>query len=178
LGGATPTYITLTLPDEYKKAKYKNVFAAYITPIIATHKGTRGKCVTADGFTECEWAFASAPAAKAAARALNALFKRLEKESPSLLRTTGATSLPAKAAVMPATYERTGARNIVRPDYHTEGLKAKACRGFDAPLKAALRDGETPPLPATDYCGVRVRGNDGKMWVSAGKGTKCVWTRV
>lgn len=165
------TWITVYLDGDYHKHKYENIFAAYIIPIVDELGGTNAKCVTYQDMTEAEFKFATPSTAKAAKRALTMMFRKL----PSFLLAGKAT-----VTVMPKEYEKNGYRGIVRPDYHTEGsFIAPPIKSF-AKLKLAKKYTErtSPPLPANDYCGQRMKSTDDRIYVSV-KQTNgvCRWVK-
>jgi hypothetical protein len=151
-------YITVFLQGDYHINKYKNIFAAYIHPIIEKFNGTNYKCVTFQDMTEAEYKLPSEKEAKECVKHIRKILTYLSK---ILLK--GKTNV----SVMPSYYEKNGARNIVRPDYHMENITLKPISNFSK-LKLAkkykIRD--SPPLPASDYCNIVILGNDGTKYVS------------
>ena len=138
------SWITVFLEGDYDTYKYKNVFAAFIHPVCTEFEATHLKCVTYQDMTEAEYKFKDLKTAKAAVKILNKQFRQL----PAFL-----FKGKCVATVMPKDYEKTGSRGIVRPDYHTENVKTKNIKGFQKLKLPAKYIRESPPLPASDYCG-------------------------
>ena len=123
------TWITITLPEEYKVNNYYKLYDEYLFPIINKYKGMNHKCVC-DGFTESEHKFSSLEKAKKCAKELNSKLKELIKENEFNLDNKK-NFLKPKAAVMPKYYEKNGERTIIRPDYsYDKTYKAKSCGKF------------------------------------------------
>lgn len=166
-----PRYINVYLDGDYYKNNYKNIFATYIHPIVDTLEGYEYKCTTQLNMTEAEYKFLNERNAKHAVRILNKQFKTL----PSFL-------FEGKkiATLMPTNYEKMGARNIIRPDYHSVNQSVKLISGFSKlKLNKKYIERDSPPLPANDYCGKEMKGSDGKIYSSV-KNNKgiCQWKKL
>lgn len=112
-------WVTVALPGTFSDA-HRDLFKNHLHPIVRAHHGSRARCVC-DTFTESEYRFADLATARAAARAMNRVLRRLPQ--------TGI--IKPGATVMPASYERNGGRVIVRPDRSFDpAYRPKACRGF------------------------------------------------
>ncbi len=167
----TNRWITVYFDGDYDKNKYKNIFAAYIHPVVKTFEGTNGKCVTFQNMTEAEYKFTSEKIVKEASRVINKSLKSLPKSIFEGKR---------MAMVMPSYYEKNGSRGIVRPDYHSDPLPTKNIKNFSKlklPKKYLERD--SPPLPANDYCNIKIKGSDGIIYSSI-KNNKgiCQWKKM
>jgi len=187
-------YITITLPDEYDKSNYADLYTIAINPTIKKYKGTNHKCAYS-GFTETEHKFKDENTAKKCAKELNILFKIIQKETPYLLDRTLLHSnhssnssnssnhtklkLGPIASVMPVYYETNGNRGIVRKGSETiETFKPNQCKGFATTLKIQKKyiSRPSPPYSANKYCGKTMKGNDNKLYKSIpNKNKVCSW---
>lgn len=163
------TWIVVYLDGDYYSNHFRNVFAAYIHPFIVEYKGTNARCVTLQNMTEAEYKFTTSASAKAAKKAITKALKALPK-----------TILSGRSIVtiMPEYYERNGFRCIVRPDFHSEALSvASVIPGFPRiTLAKKYATRLSPQLPASDYCGVEMKGVDKKTYVSTKSKTgACQW---
>ena len=120
----TSRWIVITLPEKF--SKHKDLYKNLLHPVIKKYKGTSYKCVE-DGFTESEYKFKDLSTAKECCKILKKVLKENviktdKSRSPFLL---GAT-------VMSISYEKNGARSIIRPDYSTDIDKRKnpLCKNF------------------------------------------------
>lgn len=172
---AQERYITIYIEGDYYKRRYSNIFAAYIHPIIEHFKGTHYKCVTFQNITEAEYKLPSEKDAKECVKYIRKVFAYLSK---SILKEK------TNVSVMPSYYEKNGARNIVRPDYHMENIILKPIRKFPKlKLEKKYKIRNSPPLPASHYCNSEVLGNDGNKYVSIvlrkkGNRMTCKWIQV
>ena len=113
-------WITITLPGDYQKSSYKNMYSNVLLPIIQKYSGSQNKCVT-DGFTESEHAFPDLKSAKSAIKELNKILSEMIFDKKAIIKPI--------VGLMPLNYEKTGARNIVRPDYSIDPkYRAKSCK--------------------------------------------------
>jgi len=104
----------ITRPGKYNK----KIYADILLPIVKKYEGSKSKCVT-ETFTESEHRFSNLVKAKNAAKEIKAVLSESKFifDKNSILHPT--------ASVMPINYEKTGARNIVRPDYSLDLKKVK-----------------------------------------------------
>jgi hypothetical protein len=117
-------WVVITLPEKFNK--HKKLYKDLLHPVIQKYKGILSKCVE-DGFTESEYKFKDLATAKECCKILKKILKenviKTDKSpSPFLLG----------ANVMPLSYEKYGARSIIRPDYSTDYDKRKTqvCKNF------------------------------------------------
>ena len=115
-------FITITIPD---KIFTKEMYNRHILSVLKKHKAKSNKCVMAGkygDFSESEHKFTSITNAKAAIKDLKSHLKEYGFPVGKDFFTSIIIS------VMPANYERTGSRGIVRPDYHQDpGVTYKKC---------------------------------------------------
>lgn len=114
-------FITIFIPDSIK---LKDVFKI-INPILKSHGATKSRCVSAGkygDFSESEHKFESIVKAKSA-------IKEASKALKDAHFYIGKSMTQIIFSVMPADYETTGSRGIVRPDYSTDSsVKYKTCK--------------------------------------------------
>ena len=121
-------WIVITLPEEYKVNNYYKLYKDHLFPIINKYGGTKHKCVY-DMFTESEHKFKNLLDAKKCANEINKKLKSLIKDN--LISFDNKSVIKPKASVMSSTYEKTGDRRIVRPDYSFDkSYKPKQCNNF------------------------------------------------
>lgn len=169
-------WILITLPGNFKAMHYGNLYAAYFGPILLKHGATHHRGATLD-FTDTEHAFPTLAAARAAAKDVRALLTRFAKKYPSLLSQTDSSNsfISPRVTVMPAHYEKTGDRCLVRPDFHADGAPKIPTFAVKVTLPKKYAERSSPPLPAKDYCGLSMQGNDGKTYISRKIGNACRW---
>ena len=124
-------WVDIALPENYNKFDYSKLLVLHILPVLAKYRGANLKCVYED-YTDIEVKFKNETMAKKATKELNSLFGKFSKEHPEMLynlKDKSGFKLKPIAMVMPKDYEKTGGRNIVRPDYSFDKklLKTKKC---------------------------------------------------
>ena len=124
-------WVDIALPENYNKFDYSKLLVLHILPVLAKYRGANLKCVY-EYYTDIEVKFKNETMAKKATKELNSLFGKFSKEHPEMLsnlKDKSGFKLKPIAMVMPKDYEKTGGRNIVRPDYSFDKklLKTKKC---------------------------------------------------
>jgi hypothetical protein len=138
-------WLDIVLPENYKNFNYTELLLIHILPIIGKYEGSNINCAY-ESYTDIEVKFKSEAIAKKTAKELNILFKKIEKEHPDMLSDNKIKGfkLKASATVMPKDYEKTGGRNIVRPDYSFDKNAIKTFKKCKLPSMKKTKKNNKP----------------------------------
>ena len=158
-------YITITLPDDYYKSNYVDLYTIAINPTIKKYKVTNHKCAYS-GFTETEHKFKDENTATQCAKELNILFKIIQKDTPYLLDMTLSHSSHSSHTKL-----KLGPIASVMPHYYETKVFAKTLK-----LQKKYISRPSPPYSANKYCGKTMKGNYNKLYKSIpNKNKVCSW---